>query len=604
MCGIGGTISRNRELGPIIPLIISDQKKRGPDFSSHVSLSAENLEINLAHNRLAILDLTDESNQPFVDPKTGACIVFNGEIYNYKEIREQLFLLGDTFQTTGDTEVLLKAFLRWGNDVFNKLNGMFAFAVWSPKTQTLTMGRDRFGVKPCYYVYRDGQLAFASNTTALARFFKLSNDYEYLAHGLIYNLYEDAEGSSPFEEICSLPPGHFLEFQAEKLRIQRWYNLAEAVETERERIRSFSDEQILTKLEERLRSAVQLRLRSDVPVTISLSGGLDSALLASLSRVELRRELEAFTFGTLDDPRSEALLATESADRLGIKMNYVDAPIKDLPEIFERTLKAQGAPFAHPSVMAQNRVFEEMHKKGYRVSLGGQGADEGFMGYRKFQIFYLRDLIRRRQWLSVPGVGMGIMALLASDVGGLQRLLLYKNRYSKATENYTPFRGVKSSQMKLGIDGYKNLSERQIADVGFASLCTLLRYEDRNSMGHSVESRMPYLDYRVMELGLALPNRLKIRRGYGKWILRRMADNRLPPQIINNRSKAAFSMDASEWLNGSLGEYIRAGIQPRISSISNVLSDRAIEILKNDSSYFEAKYFPLLVTGYWLANQA
>ncbi|MGE4130478.1 MAG: asparagine synthase (glutamine-hydrolyzing) [Bdellovibrionales bacterium] len=604
MCGIGGALSPTQELHPLLPLILEDQKPRGPDYSSLVNLSADNLEISLTHNRLAVLDLSELSNQPFVDPASRACVVFNGEIYNFKELRAELEASGETFTTTGDTEVLLRAVVRWGPQALNKLNGMFAFAIWFPHTRTLMLARDRFGVKPCYFINRPNKFAFASNTTALAKFFEPNLNYDYLSRGISYNLYEDAKGSSPFHEIHSLPPGHYLEVGRDTFKLHPYYEFPERVIQENAIVSTRTHAQLVQDVEEALRSAVELRLRSDVPVTLSLSGGLDSALIARFAKDHLGKPFDVFSFGHPEERVSEAGAARQCAEYLGLKTNFVRILDNELPEIFERTLHDQGAPFAHPSVMAQNQVFKTMRAHGYKVALGGQGADEVFMGYRKFQFFHLKEVMRNGNWLGVPQAAAGLAAMVLADVPSLPQVWHYRRRYQNMRPNSSPFRDTHFEQvLDMRMSSYKNLQDRQIADVGFASLLTLLRYEDRNSMGHSVETRMPFLDYRVMELGSALPYQLKLHHGYGKWILRVIADRQIPRKIAWQRSKKAFSLDPHRWLKVGLGQHIESKVRANFSKLKEVFSHTQIDILADSRNFRDPKNFPLLVTAYWLADR-
>lgn len=603
MCGIGGALSRTDDLQTLLPLIIENQHRRGPDFHNLVNLNSQDMQLSLAHNRLAVLDLTDGSNQPFIDPTTGACIVFNGEIYNYHELRAELEALGANFITRGDTEVLLKAFLIWGKAAYHKLNGMFAFAIWTPQTQSLLLARDRFGVKPCYYYNQSDRFAFASTTQALARFFNPHPSVEYLSHGILYHLFEDVGGSSPFEQIHSLPPGHILEVRGNEIKLESVYDLETQLNPDWV---DLDFESSLKLVESTLRSAVEVRLRSDVPVTLSLSGGLDSALIASYAKELSSRPIEAFCFGHPDDRFSEAKLAKLTADHLGIKLHFVDLPIDRMVDTFEKVLFDQEAPFADPTVMAQNRVFEAINRIGLKVSLGGQGSDEVFMGYRKFQFFHFKELLKNKNFLGTLKSGIGLAQMLASDVDRLIETYQQRRRYSKNEQIVSPFRNhVLGDHFALRLSAYKNLRARQIADVGAASLLTLLRYEDRNSMGHSVESRMPFLDYRMMALGSSLPVEHKLKHGYGKYILRVLANRRgLPKQIAFTRAKKAFANNAQEWLGtGKLAEHLFQGVDAKMAAVKDVFSDASLKILKDKDSYLDPQNFPLAVTANWLIRQ-
>lgn len=603
MCGIGGVISIDPDLKGVVPLILNDQRARGPDSSAMMHLDRGELHIVLGHNRLAILDLTNDSNQPFVDPDTGAYIVFNGEIYNYLELKQQLLAEGHQFRTASDTEVLLKAFLHWGPGALRKFNGMFAFAVWDPRSQQITLARDRFGVKPCYYFQSSNRFAFASTTSALAGFLKLQPNLSYLFHGVTSGLYEDADGSAPFQEMRSLPPGHYLTFDGKNSRIDQFYSLEDRVMAEIDLQGGMSTEERLERLDEVLRSAVKLRLRSDVPVTLSLSGGLDSALLGSYIREISTDRQDVFTFGCPTDSNSEATLASESARKLGFNLHFATLAPERLVEQFERTLDAQGAPFAHPSVVAQNRVFELMHDHGFKVSIGGQGADEVFMGYRKFQFFNLSDALRAHDLKRAFPAAWGLALMLKSELGSFSSLFAFIRRYVRKPDSTEIFMGSAIEPFALGFGAFASLRDRQIADMGYASLSTLLRYEDRNSMGHSVESRMPFLDYRVVELGLALSAHEKVCHGYGKWILRRLAEKRLPDRIVHSRSKLAFALSTNKWLNHGLGEHLYQEVNSRISRLDGILSPACIERLKQRSTYADPSAFALMVTSYWMASR-
>lgn len=600
MCGIGGALerdpARDGNIDLLLKSILEDQRPRGPDHQSLVHFDRDNVHLSLTHNRLAILDLTDNANQPYVDQATGSCVVFNGEIYNYIELRDELRSFGVQFYTNSDTEVLLRAYLRWGNEAFKRFNGMFALAIFDPKERKLVLVRDRFGVKPCYYFDKGQTIAFASTTAALAKFYGLKLDYEYLSRGILYNLYEDNSNSTAFGGIKSVPPGHILEVQGGQTRLIRFYSLTEDVNDELENIRGLSEPQLVALLEERLHSAVHVRLRSDVPLTVSLSGGLDSALLSSLMIEERNRPREAFTLGTLDDRNAEAHLANASAIKTGLSIHFVEVDNEKICDLFERTLAAQGAPFAHPSVMSQFRIFEEMNKLGYKVSIGGQGADEVFLGYRKFQLFYLRELIQGNQWSKLARSTWGVMQMLFAELSNPKKLWMYQKRYSRPRPT-APFLNADVKPLPLSISGYDSFLQRQIADIGPASLATLLRYEDRNSMGNSIESRLPFLDYRVVRLGVALPIEMKIRNGYGKWILRKIAAKRLPEQIVYKRSKLAFSLDSGAWMNCGLSNHLFQKIQPNLKRIEPLLTPSAIEILSDKSTYYDPTNFPLLVTA-------
>lgn len=603
MCGIGGTVSPYFDHGPLIPLILEDQRNRGPDYSKSLVLDQGSLRVLLAHNRLAILDLSENSHQPFIDPKTGACLVFNGEIYNYLELRRELQVAGEHFTTSGDTEVLLKAFLHWGGACFGRLQGMFAFAVWDPRTKKLTVARDRFGVKPFHYFYQPDIFAFASNLGALAEHFSLRPNLEYLARGVALQLYENQQDILPYEGLHSLPPGHYLELANNRINIRRYYDLSSAVACETEILQSLDENKTMLRLEERLRNAVRLRMRTDVPLTLSLSGGLDSALLASFIVEQGHHVFEAFNFGSADEQGTEGPAAQAVAERLGLKLNFVQIAPNQICETFEKTLDAQGEPFGNLSVLAQYAIYEKMRTAGYKVSIGGQGADEAFMGYRKFQLFNFQAALRERAWARMPDAAGSLAKMLLwhwRDLGEVRRS---GQRYFGKRKHKTPFKNLNNQLFSVGFSDFTSLLERRQAELGFASLSTLLRYEDRNSMGNSIENRLPFLDHHVVETGLALPAEQNIRSGYGKWILRRLGKNRLPRSVTSNQIKLGFQFDPKKWLQMGLGKHLYQGVQRYMPLLSDIMSPDALRTLKEEQSFYKSKNIPLLVTAFWVGSR-
>lgn len=599
MCGIGG-IHGGSDHQNLVRQILSMQSNRGPDDQSEWRDSANVL--SLCHNRLAILDLNERSNQPFLDSETGAAIVFNGEIYNFKELRAELERESIRFSTTSDTEVLLRGFLKWGTNLLPKLNGMFAFAIWTPRNRELFICRDRFGVKPLYYYHRDGQFAFASQARPLAKHFGCGVNFNYLARGMRWNLYDGLVNDSAYENIYQVPAGHYSILKDQDLKFTQFYNLSERVALLTEKNRSISLEDAKAESLALLRSGLQLRLRSDVPVTISLSGGLDSGLIAALMRKEMMGPIRAFVFGDPEQSDSEARLARESARRNDITPEFVPFDESQLVETFLETLMAQGAPFAHPSVLAQNLVFKHIHRAGYKVSLGGQGADEAFAGYRKFQLMMLKEQARNKSIGGLLSNGLGTALTMGSEIFSHNRYLHFFKRYVKNPSH--PFQTAEEPRESGLFSGFENtLRGRQIFDMAGGSLSTLLRYEDNNSMAHSVESRMPFLDYRLVEFGLSLPASLKVHGGFGKWVLRHAAEGLLPEDLIWTRNKKAFSADYNKWMKVGLSVYFKDQYSKHESKLKNILSLETREVLSDAKNFESANHFALLSTIVWLGQE-
>jgi asparagine synthase (glutamine-hydrolysing) len=564
MCGISGTLNRlpvNMSL-PMIESIVKAQFRRGPDHRNIESIEVGCWRAVLGHNRLSIVDLSADANQPMWDHSRRYVIVYNGEIYNYRELRRELELRDHRFLTNSDTEVILECFKAWGTDALARFNGMFAFALLDCRQKRVWLVRDRFGVKPLYYFVTPNSLTFASTMSPLARALRLRPNLAYCARGLHYFIYDCGDTSSAFEGLQAVLPGHFLTIDLEKheLRVQSqcYYDLDERVQQTAKTIDGKSDNELTRAVRDLLADAVRLRLRADVPLAVSLSGGLDSSTVAALLS-EYHPDVCGFSFGHPKAEESEGPLVQSLAQSRRINAQYVWPTPKELVESFGETLHAQDAPFAGGSIIAQNLVYAAAKRNGFKVVLGGQGGDEAFMGYRKYQLFHFEKLVRQRQLFSSAAFAVSMLPVIVSESRSLLQYWRHRSRYLN-------HRGLPSAVQlpgaPLNMRAERGREEwvRQSKDVTALSLPTLLRYEDRNSMAHSVESRLPFLDYRVIELGLALRPSLKLRHGYGKWIVRAAMSGKVPDQIRLARFKKAFRVSEEQWIEGGLGKLLRAEV--------------------------------------------
>lgn len=575
---------------------------RGPDGVNHWEDEPSGAHVCFAHARLAIIDLSDYARQPMADPACDWVITYNGEIYNYIEIREELIGHGWSFQSQGDTEVLLKAWAQWGLHALSRLNGMFAFAVYHQKTGETWLVRDRFGVKPLLWGRLPGDgLVFSSSVAAVARALDAPVDPTYCSHGLRYKAFEGPDGGAPFVGVHSVSPGSWLKLQivpgghgaAGGLQVTegRWYDLVQAVAAKQAITMGYSVDDLLAQCQHLLQDAVRLRLRSDVPLAVSLSGGLDSSTVATLAAQQVM-DLHGFTFGSPKALQSEGPVVDRFAQQVGITPHYVwpDFDAAGLDVLLERTLSCQEAPFPGLSVMAQNEVFHAVRRAGFKVLLGGQGGDEAFAGYRKFFVVAARHAMRQRDAGGTLRLlySLGLMLL---HEGGQARL------FWRALERYQPKADFAFALLdwtapaaNLWGAAASSLADRQIEDVQRWSIPTLLRYEDRNSMGHGVETRLPFMDYRLVELALALPVRLKIADGFGKWAVRYVTQGVVPNFIRLNRKKRGFDVTQT-WIADGLGNGLRSRLHGQKSAlapfmkknlnIDQVLSDAALQANSN-----------------------
>jgi asparagine synthase (glutamine-hydrolysing) len=568
MCGIVGRISKagnvphnSRDASKDLLAIL----RRGPDSFGTQSFICRQHAVMLGHTRLSIIDLSRLGAQPMQDKQAGWWITYNGEIYNFAEIREELRREGREFESGSDTEVLLKAWSEWGLAALPKLNGMFAFAAFHPGRGELWLVRDRFGVKPlCWAKTPQGGVLFSSSVAGLASEMGQEIDTAYCARGARYKVYETAESGTPFRNVLAVPAGSWVQFQCSDAGLQiaegRWYDLRREVALRQQEMSAQSGHALVERCSHLLDDAVRLRLRSDVPLAVSLSGGLDSTTVAALAARNVS-DLRGFTYGSADAMESEGPEVERFATASSIKVNYVWPAFNasSLSEALERTFAFQEAPFIGLSPIAQNEVYRSVQEQGFKVLLGGQGADEIFAGYRKFFVMALREAVHLKKAAQALGVLASLGTMLAHE--GAHARVYWQNRHRYRKNSKLAFRLLawEPAPEDLWGPGSPSLCRRQIDDVLHWSLPTLLRYEDRNSMGFGVESRLPFMDYRLVETALALPVALKIHKGFGKWALRAAAQGVVPDPVRLNRKKRGFDVTQT-WVTGGIGAALRQQI--------------------------------------------
>ncbi len=577
MCGIAGACSFGSaaEHRARIERIVAAQHRRGPDFQATEEIQGKRLGVVLGHNRLSIIDLSAVGNQPMWDSERRVCIVFNGEIYNYVELRAELLAHGHRFVSHSDTEVILGAYKQWGTEAFARFNGMFAFALFDVAGERIILARDRFGVKPLYYAERGDSLLFASTASEMSRALGLSPDLDYAAKGVQYGLYEH-DDAAPYLGMKALTPGHWMEVrpatsQRLMVRTSSYYDFRAHVAAQVDALAAQRAEQLVAAVADLLEDAVRIRLRSDVPVAVSLSGGLDSSTVAALAARHPQERLHGFTYGHPQEATSEGPLAAQLARMAGIDVTYVWPTVEEVCTAYRECLSAQVGPFPGGSIIAQNLVFKAARAEGFKVLLGGQGGDEAFMGYRKFQLFHLKRCLAQKRYAGALAFALTLLPTLMAERWRWASSWQNRNRYLKAKGLSTVLR-LPQVELPIGYSPTAPLRDRQLLDVTLASLPTLLRYEDSNSMGNSIESRLPFLDYRVMEFGVALPEALKLRGGHGKWIVREAVTGKIPDSIRIARFKKGFNVQQDRWIDGGLGASIRVLLHENVNRVTDYIA--------------------------------
>lgn len=507
--------------------------------------------VGLGNRRLAILDVSSAGNQPMTIEDGAYCITFNGEIYNYREIREELESHGHRFRTKTDTEVILRAYQQWAEACLQRFNGMWSFAIWDRPRQTLFCARDRFGVKPFYYAIVEGRFYFGSEIKQIlqASAINRSANPECVHHFLEWGLL-DYSAQTFFQGINQLPGGHLLRLRlSDPLArvVERYWELQVAPTFE------ISSEEATEEFRARFRNAVRLRLRSDVPVGVSLSGGLDSsAVVCQAKQIAPETQFQTFSAcfegGVIDEREyiSAVVAAIGAAD-------HATFPRADS---FWRSISTiayhQDEPLMSTGVFPQWCVMEQAQAHSVPVLLGGQGGDEVLCGYRKYRYFYLWHLLRSgdpaflREMLMSARNGTSFYWATGSAVRYLPRML---QRPFSLTERL----GAPEFRRQFGkadsvLGASSSISERQKTDLVLSSIPTLLRHEDRNSMAHSVESRLPFLDYELVEFAIRCSPSLKLRNGWSKWLLRNALTGTLPEKIRLRKTKLGFDTPDAEWV--------------------------------------------------------
>jgi len=569
MCGINGfRVPELVRTGAWFGEAVNDVRHRGPDGAGYwfggdrscrsidelMDGGGRAADVALGFTRLAILDLTSAADQPYVIPGR-ATMSYNGEIYNYVEIRAELKDLGWSFDSTGDAEVLLKAYLQWGTDALRRLDGMWAFAIHDEQDGTILLSRDRFGEKPLHWTEWHGGIAFASEIKQLLRYpgVRPSLDRRRAAAFLVTGRPHEG-ASSWFEGIHQLEPGTWLRVERNGARrASAYYDLegdVASVSPER------SPADWAARFGDTLSASIRRRLRSDVPVGTSLSAGLDSSMVLATVAAEGHETYKAFTLGS-DDPRvDESGPARLFATSQGIPWTGVWADPAEFAGLWDRMTRHQECPIPSTSLYGQWKVFETARQAGVVVILDGQGGDEVLGGYNKFVAAVLLQTAR-----SHPRQLLGPMTGFVRQVGTVRTLRTAGYRYLGRFGNAPRPAGLLRPGLFAGATAPRvrgGTRQQRIEDIRRWSLPNLLTYADRNAMAHSIETRLPYLDRDVVALGLSIPDDVLFRDGWTKWPLRVSLAARAGDRPAWSPGKRWFGVPQERWLDDALRPYVDA----------------------------------------------
>ncbi|CAM5219710.1 asparagine synthase (glutamine-hydrolyzing) OS=Bosea thiooxidans OX=53254 GN=SAMN05660750_02527 PE=3 SV=1 [Bosea thiooxidans] len=603
MCGIFGSIGFEPD-----PQRIDIVAHRGPDGRGWETYASPKGPVALGHRRLAIIDVSDAGLQPMCDASRRYWLVFNGEIYNYIELREEMRAKGEVFVSESDSEVLLRAYTLWGEDALPRLRGMFAFLIWDDRDKKLFGARDRYGIKPLYMVTTPRGAAFGSEIKQLLGLPSVSGSmnvarvHDFLASGI-----SDHTSETMFEGVFQLRGGECVTIDASRdaaieARPRRWYPAAAGDI-------SLSEDEAAARFRDLLTESVRLHLRSDVPVGSCLSGGLDSSSIVCLMAQMMGSEAGGAKVNTVS-----ACYAEKSVDEKPF-MDAVVAHAHTEPhyifpkadDVFQRASDItwhQDEPFGSTSIFAQWCVFEEAKRVGIKVMLDGQGADEQLGGYHHSFSFHLAVLIKqfrlagvlramqeRRAWHGVPisrQIQQALIALLPPGLAGLlrdgHRALTQHDwlggellRERGASE--TAFERARS---ELGLPAVTDLRSLCLNLTYGSNLSMLLHWEDRNSMAHAIEARVPFLDCPLVEFNLALGNDHKIVGGDTKRVLRRAMETILPPTVLRRRDKLGFATPEQVWFRGPLKGVMTEGVEAAVARYPGLFNADGLRALASD----------------------
>lgn len=635
MCGITGIHSQAACVDPSVLSAMTDAlRHRGPDDSgTYVSQDGK---VGLGHTRLSVIDLSERGRQPMASDDLKIQISYNGEIYNYREIKEELRSNGHIFRTDCDTEVLVKAYEQWGIECLHKFIGMFALAIWDGRKNRLYLARDRVGIKPLYYYSENGLFLFASELKSIIKHPGFSRRIS--TDGLALFLRNDyiASPHTIYENTFKLEPGHYLCLRSGRLEKHRYWNITESYNAEPYDV---GEEEACEMFEDVMLDSLRCRLVSDVPVGLFLSGGIDSGLVATLLRKNLSKTFKTFTIGFDEDEYNEAGWARDLAEHL--ETEHVEAFVSekqaaetvfDIPSIYDE-------PFADSSSIPTCAV-SRLAREHVKVVMSGDGGDELFCGYSHYPKFlrFAQRIEKTPRFIqnAFRSVFEGLTVRRFETAGklpGLRSLAKWHRSYRRKraailavingdmaemyrrrTETWSPedmpgffekTEGIHKEMFDADFDAIKNsdlLKQMLYADFNTWLPDDILTKVDRASMSTGLEAREPLLDHRVVDLAARIPKNLKYRNGESKYLLKKVLSKYIPEKLYL-RPKKGFGIPTDKWLKGEFKPLVREYLGEGMIRKTGVFNPKEVSRLTNgfyeDSSVRHTQIWNLLMFQMW-----
>lgn len=563
MCGISGIINRDNQ--PVNSVILAEMNARiahrGPDGEGFYF--GDNFAFG--HRRLSILDLSADGSQP-MHYQSRYIITYNGEIYNFIELKEELMLAGFKFQSKTDTEIILAAYMHWGEDCVGHFNGMWSFAIYDNQKNTIFCSRDRFGIKPFYFTQTEKNFVFGSEIKQVLTFLpKITANRQLILDYLVLGI-EEHTNNTFFNDVKKLEAGSNLMYDltTHQFEIKPYYSIQT-----NEGLKNVTEEKAVELYKNQLFDSVKLRMRSDVEVGTCLSGGLDSSTITAFSSEILKNDsnskIKAIHAKVDQKSIDESKYAIEVAVRCDSDLILVEPTVEDFKESVNNVIEIQEEPFGSPSIILQYFVLKKAREMNCLVMLDGQGGDETLLGYERYYPAFI---------MKQKGLGKLKEFFNSSKNSRLSKIDLlkyyfyftnYKLRLKQLKKRHSYLKvdilsTFNSPILKESAEKYLDIEELQKLELTKTQLPHLLKYEDKNSMANSVETRLPFLDYRCVEMAISLPDNFKIKSGWTKNILRKAIESRLPENVVWRKDKLGFNAPEKDWL-GSMGTEMKESIK-------------------------------------------
>jgi asparagine synthase (glutamine-hydrolysing) len=573
MCGISGIINKNKKI------VSKEEIKNINDLISHRGPDDEGFyfddNFSFGHRRLSILDLSSDGHQPmhYLDKYT---ITYNGEVYNYLELKDELISFGYVFKSHTDTEVILASYDKWGQECVNRFNGMWAFAIHDKEKEIIFCSRDRFGIKPFYYTEIDNKFIFSSEIKQLLEFYP----YRYVNKNILMDYlivgYEEHTNETFFENIFKLEQSNNLiyDLTSNTYIIEKYYDI-----TFDKNINKLNEKESIKLYEKRLKNSIMLRLRSDVNVGTCLSGGLDSSSIASIASKEYNKitnsKFMAIHAKSTQKNNDESQYAQDVAKYCDIDLKIIEPTKEDFLNNIEEIIYTQEEPFGGPSIFMQYFVMKKAKEENCKVMLDGQGGDETLLGYERYYPAYLMSLsffqFFKEFIKSLNNSKLSCKQLIQYFIYFTNSKIRIKRLKSKSSYLKKEFLDyINKDIIDKNSKSYLDILKLQKEEIFYTQMPHLLKYEDKNSMRNSIETRLPFIDYKVLEVAISLNTNFKIKDGWTKYILRKVVNKILPKNIVWRKNKLGFEAPTKTWID-SISSMMEDSILN--SNIINKLTD-------------------------------